>query len=158
MVVFWHIYIYIYRADSRFALSQWETSLQSNAVSLAGRKPRMSPAYIIYKYIYIHMCVCEHNCLILSIYEKWVFNNIIACITCHHTCLLVNHAATNALASVTPNHGSIQEKNNPISWYSGVIYHASSITLVLIDMISDHKIFNTLNAFPRKKWQVHISQ
>ena len=32
-----------YRADSRFAPSQWETSLQSNAVSLAGCKPRSSP-------------------------------------------------------------------------------------------------------------------
>ena len=31
------------RADSRFAPSQWETLLQSNAVSLAGRKPRISP-------------------------------------------------------------------------------------------------------------------
>ena len=34
-----------HRGDSRLAPTQWETSLQSNAVSLAGRKPtgRISP-------------------------------------------------------------------------------------------------------------------
>ena len=33
------------RADSRFPPSQWETVLQSNALSLAGCKPRISPEY-----------------------------------------------------------------------------------------------------------------
>ena len=33
----------LYRADSRLAPSQWETSLQNNGVSSAGRKPRFSP-------------------------------------------------------------------------------------------------------------------
>ena len=32
----------MYRADSRLVPSQWETSLQSNTVSLAGHKPRIS--------------------------------------------------------------------------------------------------------------------
>ena len=36
-----------YRADSRFAPSQWETSLQCNDISLAGCKPRISPAIIL---------------------------------------------------------------------------------------------------------------
>ena len=37
---------FLCRADSRLAPSQWETSLQNNAVclSLAGRKPGISPA------------------------------------------------------------------------------------------------------------------
>ena len=44
----------IYRADSRLAPSQWETSLQSNAVSrhlsLAGPKPRISPDLSLFPY------------------------------------------------------------------------------------------------------------
>ena len=36
------VYQIICRADSRLAYSQWETSLQSNAISLAGRKPRIN--------------------------------------------------------------------------------------------------------------------
>ena len=39
---FWHAYSRI-RADSRFAPSQWETTLLYNVVRLAGRKPRISP-------------------------------------------------------------------------------------------------------------------
>ena len=44
----------IYRADSRLVPSQWETSLQSNAVSrhlsLAGPKPRISPDLSLFPY------------------------------------------------------------------------------------------------------------
>ena len=41
----------VYRAASRFAASQWETSLQSNAVShwLGANQPRSSPGIPIYQ-------------------------------------------------------------------------------------------------------------
>ena len=85
----WYIYIYIYilcilayihRADSGLAPSQWETSLQSNAIShLAGRKPRISPAYIyIYIYIFIfrswmyYLCVWYIVFRLLSIFISFL--------------------------------------------------------------------------------------
>ena len=48
---------YIYRADSRLVLNQWETSLQSNAISLVGHKPRISPVFIM------QLCIDYHSLL-----------------------------------------------------------------------------------------------
>ena len=53
-----HVYWVVCRADSRFAPSQWETVLLCNkSLSLAGRKPSISPEFTIPSFD-----ICQNAC------------------------------------------------------------------------------------------------
>ena len=66
----------LFRAYSRFAPSQWETSLQNNAISLAGRKPRISPAYYPVIFCFLHQkglyCKSQNLCSFRPLYRLYI--------------------------------------------------------------------------------------
>ena len=71
-------FVVFIRADSRFAPNQWETSLQSNAVSLwLGVKPRIKPVYVyIYRpYNLYYECMNVTRCPIDVTYVSVQFSD-----------------------------------------------------------------------------------
>ena len=109
------IQIHICGADSRFVPSQWETSLQSNAISLARRKPRISSVSVNIHLTQWRCCRCTVNLVyckstislskvVTAIFHVGAINSSLAplfyCICVSHTTTWYTHWGREKMAVI----------------------------------------------------------